>query len=135
MGVCHPVLQILTLFPTKNCHFPRPFSDLPLVTKPNITCLHKTQIMSSLLRFNLHKMISENPFRICLLHFPSDSFGIETANTLIYNRSFFVNHTRLQTKMGKIYTRFQTQNGAKTIPLGVPHTNMACIREYLSQGV
>ena len=26
--VCRPVLQILTLFQTKKCHFPYPFSDL-----------------------------------------------------------------------------------------------------------
>ena len=28
VGVCRPVLQILTLFQTKTCHFPYPFSDL-----------------------------------------------------------------------------------------------------------
>ena len=28
MGVCSPVLQILTLFQTEKCHFPDPFSDL-----------------------------------------------------------------------------------------------------------
>ena len=28
MGVCHPVLKILTLFQTKKCHFPHLFSDL-----------------------------------------------------------------------------------------------------------
>ena len=27
-GVCHSVLQILTLFQTKKCHFPHPLSDL-----------------------------------------------------------------------------------------------------------
>ena len=27
-GVCHPVLQMLTLFRTKKCHFSHPFSDL-----------------------------------------------------------------------------------------------------------
>ena len=43
-------IQILTLFQTKKCHFPHPFSDLEVVTKLNITCLHKTKIMSSLLR-------------------------------------------------------------------------------------
>ena len=26
-GVCRPVLQFLTLFQTKTCHFPHPFSD------------------------------------------------------------------------------------------------------------
>ena len=28
VGVCRPVLQILTLFQTENCHFLHPFSDL-----------------------------------------------------------------------------------------------------------
>ena len=27
VGVCRPVPRILTLFQTKNCHFPHPFSD------------------------------------------------------------------------------------------------------------
>ena len=50
VGMCRPVLQILSLFQTKKCYFPHPFSDLEMVTKHNITCLHKTEIMSSLLR-------------------------------------------------------------------------------------
>ena len=33
-----------------------------------------------------------------MLHFLSYSFGIETTNTLIHNRSSFVNQTRFQTK-------------------------------------
>ena len=33
-----------------------------------------------------------------MLHFLSYSFGIETTNTLIHNRSSFVNDTRFQTK-------------------------------------
>ena len=45
-------------------------------------------------------------------------------------RSFLESHTPFQTKMGKVYTRFQTQNGAKTLPEGVAHTYMAYIREY-----
>ena len=45
-------------------------------------------------------------------------FGIETTNTLIHNRSTFVNHTRFQTKMGKVYTRFQTKTAQKPYPLG-----------------
>ena len=35
VGVCRPVLQILTLFQTKKCHFPHLFSDLGVVTKRN----------------------------------------------------------------------------------------------------
>ena len=50
VGMCRPVLQILSLFQTKKYYFPHPFSDLEMVTKHNTTCLHKTEIMSSLLR-------------------------------------------------------------------------------------
>ena len=32
--------------------------------------------------------------------------------------------------MGKVYTRFQTKNGAKTLLFGAAHTYMAYIREY-----
>ena len=45
------------------------------------------------------------------------TFGIGTTNTLIHNRSSFVNHTRFQTKTGKIYTRFQTKTAQKPYPL------------------
>ena len=41
--------------------------------------------------------------------FRSYSFGIELINTFIRSRGFLENHTRFQTKMGKVYTRFQTK--------------------------
>ena len=50
--------------------------------------------------------------------FLSYSIEIETTNTLIHNRSSFINHTRFQTKMSKIYTRFQTKTAPKPHPLG-----------------
>ena len=49
----------------------------------------------------------------------SYSFGIDTLYTLIQqHRSSFVNYTQSQTKMGKIYTRFQTKMVQKPYPLG-----------------
>ena len=36
--------------------------------------------------------------------------------------------TRFQTKMGKVYTRFQTWTAQKTLPFGAAHTYMAYIR-------
>ena len=56
--------------------------------------------------------------RIRILNFLSYSFGIETTNTLIHNRSSLVNHTRFQRKMGKIFSRFQTKTAQKPYPLG-----------------
>ena len=95
--------------------FSIPFSDPEVVTKRNITCLHKTEIMSSLVRLKLQQKKSHFEF---MLHFLSYSFGIETTNTLIHNRSSFVNHTR-----------FQTKTAQKPYHLGVADTYMACIRE------
>ena len=40
-------------------------------------------------------------------------FGGEMTNTFSYSRSSLENHTRLQTKMAKIYTRFQTERAQK----------------------
>ena len=56
--------------------------------------------------------------RIRILNFLSYSFGIETTNTLIHNRSSLVNHTRFQRKMGKIFSRFQAKTAQKPYPLG-----------------
>ena len=93
MGVCRPVLRILTLFPTKKCHFshhlPHPFSDLEVVTKRNM-------------RVNIDRnyvIISE--IRTLAKGFLSYSFIIETTNTFIHYRSSLVNHTRFQTKWAK----------------------------------
>ena len=63
-------------------------------------------------------------------HFLSCSFGVETTNILIHDRSSLVNHTRFQTKMGKIYTRFQTKTAQKPHQMG-RHicTYMAYLRE------
>ena len=49
---------------------------------------------------------SSNPFRILIFFFLLYSFGIET---FIQSRSSLKIHTRLQTKMGKVYNRFQTK--------------------------
>ena len=54
-----------------------------------------------------------NPFQIRIFLFLSYSFGIETTNTFINSRSSLENHTRFQTKMGKVYTRFKTKTAQK----------------------
>ena len=50
--------------------------------------------------------------------FLSYSFGIETVNTFIHSGSSLENHTRFQTKIGKVYTRFQTKTAQKPYPMG-----------------
>ena len=63
------------------------------------------------------KKNSSTPFRICIFLFLSYSFGIETINTFIRSHSSLENHTRFQTKLGKI-SRFQTKTAQKPYSLG-----------------
>ena len=49
--------------------------------------------------------------------FLSYSFGMETINTFIHSRSSLESHTRFQTKMGKVYGRFQTRTAHKPYPM------------------
>ena len=78
--------------------------------------------MSSLPSQSGNKKNSPNTFRIRTFLFRSYSFGIETINTSIHvrSRSSLENHTRFQTKMGKV---FSDQKGPKPLPF--PY-----IREY-----
>ena len=56
-------------------------------------------------------------------------------NTFIQSRSSLDYCTRFQTKMGQVYTRFQTKTAQKTQPYGGgAHTYMAYIREYTPGG-
>ena len=50
--------------------------------------------------------------------FLSYSFGIETVNTFIHSGSSLENHTRFQTKIGKVCTRFQTKTAQEPYPMG-----------------
>ena len=64
------------------------------------------------------------------MHFQCAYFYFLTINTFIHSRSSLKNHTRFQTKMGKVYTCFQTKKAPKTPPCGAAHTYMAYIRKY-----
>ena len=75
--------------------------------------------MLSLLRLECKQTEnSSNPFRICIFFFLSYSSGIEMIKTFIQSHSSLRNHTRFQTKMGKVYTRFQTKTPQKPYPMG-----------------
>ena len=117
VGVYRPVLQILTLFQTKKCHFLHPFLHLAFREK-----------LCSLLELEHKQNIFSNAFRIFL--FPSYSFGIETINTFIRFRSSLENHARFQNKIGKVYTRFQTKTAQKPHPWGWHIPIKAYIRLY-----
>ena len=127
VGVCCPVLNILTLFQTKNVIFRTRFQTWPLKSIPVFRPggghktqhkhWHETEIMSSLLRLNVQqkdvlKSISNSHITLSFL------FIWKAKNTLIHHRSSFVNHNRFQTKMSKVCTLFQTKTEQKPYPMG-----------------
>ena len=145
MGVCLPVLQILTRFQTKKCNstpvrvhirketWPRPLGRNHVIPQYQGLATSRPLVERSepfLADESLHSIGRKhknysNPFRIRLFLFLSYLFGIETIKMFILSRIFFENPTRFQTKMGKVYTRFQTkttQNPTRwggTYPYGV----------------
>ena len=121
VGACCSVFQILTLFQTKNCCFPHLISDLA-----------EAEIMSSLLRLERKQKNSSKIFRIRIFLCLSNSFGTEMINMFIHSHRSLESHTQFQTKMGKVYTRFQTSYsvGPKPILFRVAHTYIVDIKEY-----
>ena len=119
MGVCRPVLQIVTLFQTKTCHFPNPLSDRPLKSNPfsDLTYmgLNYVTIANRTPTTDLLKFSSNDLFWVFL--FLSYSFRVEKTNTLIRSRGSLENHTRFQTIMVKIYTHFQRPKRLKNYTL------------------
>ena len=85
--------------------------------------------MLSLLRLEHKQKNSSNPFRIRIFLFLSYSFRIAMIRTFIHSRSSLKSHTRFQTKMGKVYTRFQTKRAQKPYPMGNTYL-YSYIREY-----
>ena len=79
----------------------------------------QAEIMSlSLLRLERKQKNSSNRFRIGIFLFLSYSFAIETMNTFIHSRNSLKNYIRFQTKMGKVFIRFQTKTAQKPYPMG-----------------
>ena len=54
---------------------------------------------------------------------------METIDTFIHSRSSLENHTRFQTKMGKVYTRLHTKTAQK------PYRMVRQIRESIERNV
>ena len=100
LGVCRPVLraEFRPYFRPKNVILHTRFQTWKWSQNATYTFI-LTEIMSYLLRLERQ----QNDF------FLSYSFIIETTNILALPNSL-VNHTRFWTKMGKIYTRFQTKS-------------------------
>ena len=93
VGACRPVLQILTPFQTKICHFLHPFSELAskIHTRFQTSIL---EIMVSLLRLK----DQQRYFLKAILNSCIFSFGIETTNIYIHALPYLENHTPFQTQ-------------------------------------
>ena len=95
VGARRTVLQILTLFQTKNFIFSTHFQTCSLKSIP-VFRFGLYDIMSSLLRLEHQRK-----------RFLSLLFKTETMNTFIHYRRFLETRTRFQIKMGEDYTRFK----------------------------
>ena len=84
---------------------PHPFSDLEEVTERNI-----------------HVYIDRNYNIITQIRVPTNS---HIMGLFPINLEPIENYSRFQTKMGKVYTSFQTKTAQKTILFGAAHTYMA----------
>ena len=123
VGVCRPVLQILT-----------PISDQKMLFS---TPVFRPSVYVIITRLERKPKNSSNAFRIRTFLLRSYSFGITTINSFIHSRSSLVNHTRFQTKIGKVYTQegvypFSDPKSPKSLPVGAANTCMAYTREYPS---
>ena len=118
VGVFRPVPQTQTLFQTKKCHFTNPFSyqTSKIHSRFQIWPLGMNYVI--IIRLECKQNNSSNPFLSRIFLFLSFSFAIETRNTFVHSCSSLENHTRFQTKMGKVYTRFQTKIAQKPYPMG-----------------
>ena len=119
VGVCRPVLQILTRFQTKKCNFSHPFSDqtFKIHTRFHTWPLGRNYVIIAQIRTQTKKILQIH-FEFAVFLFLFYSFGIETINTFIHSCSSLENHTRHQFKMDKVYNRFQTKTALKPNPMG-----------------
>ena len=126
--MCRPVLQILTLFQTKKMSFFTPVFRPDLQNPYQLLDLASKKLCHHYLDWNN----KTNDFLIRTFLFLSYSFGIEKINTFKHSRCPLENHTRFQTKMGKVYVIVPVfrPKQRKTLFFGAAHTYRAYIRDY-----
>ena len=115
VGVYSLVLQILTLFQTKKCTFPHPFSDQTF--KIHI-CFQTWPLGTNYVIINL----STNK-KILQIH-----FGIERINVSIHSHSSRKTIPNDPDQNGQSIYLFSGQNSPKTLPDGEAHTYIAHMR-------
>ena len=98
----------------KNVIFHTRFKIWPLKSIPILRPCLQEFTPSSLRLEQQQKRFLKTHFEFAHFSFFSYSFGIETINTFVHPRSSLTeNHTRFQTKVCNVYTRFQTKTAQK----------------------
>ena len=99
--------------------FPIRFQTRSLKSVPISDLAFRQKLCCHYLDYSANKKNSSNPFQIRIFLFLFYSFGIETiTSSIIHSLSSLKNHTWFQTKMAKVYTRFQTKTAQKRYPMG-----------------
>ena len=122
-----PVLQILTLFQTKKIVISHTrFQTWPLKSRS----IFRPGVGRNYVIITYFRM----PTRIFLkIHFEFAYYSFFLIHLELKRQTHSCtpveNHTRIQTKTGKVYPPVSDQNGAKTIPFKAAYTYMANVRE------
>ena len=107
VGVCRPVLKILTLFQTKIYDFPYTISDLTLkmyTLFQTLWCVANSATLNGFTAYGTYV----TPQTMFVFFF----FAINVYGNTRYSK------TGIPDQNGKIYTLFQTKNAKKWYPLG-----------------
>ena len=137
VGLCRPVLQILTLFQTKlKCYFSHPFSDLASISiaifRPGIGRNQSLLLRLELQQKDLLKSISNQLITLSFLFIGILSFLINLELKLQVHSTLVVPLKTIRDSRPKQKNLYQVsdRNGAKIIPFGAAQTYMTYIREY-----
>ena len=132
VGVCHPVLQTLTLFQTRQFHFSHPFFR-PDLLNPSSFSDQKINIMSRLLRIIMEMRAQTKNFFKCteFSYFQFFLSHLKLKGSICPYALVVPSKTILDSRpkwVESLYP-FSDQKGPKTISFEAAHTYTAYIRE------
>ena len=69
-------------------------------------------------------------FQFAYFYFVLIDLELKDDSRFIRSRTSLENHTQFQTKIGKVYTRFQAKKAQTPYPLGAAHTHIPTAHIY-----
>ena len=114
--------SLITLFQIKTCH--TRFQAWPLKSIPVFRLgIGRNYVIIYNKIKTLTKRFLKSHFEFAYYSF--FHFHLKLKPQIVHTLPYSLqNHTRIQTKISKVSTRFQNQNGAKTIPFGATHASL-----------